>query len=103
MDEPFLPVTIYPKNQDTGKQFVCVIMPECSESNYSLANQEATIAAAVASAEAYTADFDPKKGTSAASQHHRSQGRSGLQRVETINISEAGDEDYYDDDHLDLT
>ncbi len=70
-------------------------MPECSESNYSLANQEATIAAAVASAAAYTAEYDPKKGTSEAQpqQQHRS-GRGGLQRVETINISEAGDEDY---------
>ncbi|CAG7716287.1 unnamed protein product, partial [Allacma fusca] len=31
-DEPFLPVTIYPKNSNTGSQFVCVIMPESSDS-----------------------------------------------------------------------
>jgi len=31
-DEPFLPVTIYPRNNLTGKIFTCIIMPESSES-----------------------------------------------------------------------
>ena len=66
-DEPFLPVTIYPRNSETGRQFVCVIMPECSDSAYSAATEES-------------------------SQRHP------LQRVETINISEQGD-----DEILDLT
>jgi len=34
-DEPFLPVTIYPWNMKTGNQFVCIIMPESSDSAYS--------------------------------------------------------------------
>ncbi|CAL8143739.1 unnamed protein product [Orchesella dallaii] len=39
-DEPFLPVTIYPKNTQTGRQFVCIIMPESSDSAYTAATQE---------------------------------------------------------------
>lgn len=27
-DEPFIPVTIYPTNTNTKRQFMCVIMPE---------------------------------------------------------------------------
>lgn len=30
-DEPFLPVTIYPRNTVTGNQFTCIIMPESTE------------------------------------------------------------------------
>jgi hypothetical protein len=35
-DEPFLPVTIYPKNSETQRQFMCVIMPESSDFNYGM-------------------------------------------------------------------
>lgn len=35
-DEPFLPVTIYPRNCQTGSQFMCVIMPESSDTSYDL-------------------------------------------------------------------
>lgn len=66
-DEPFLPVTIYPKNTQTGKQFVCVIMPESSDSAYTAATQQ-----------------DPGQ-------------RSLHQKViETINISEQDDDDIED-------
>lgn len=41
-DEPFLPVTIYPENCETGRQFVCIIMPESSESAYTAAAEEST-------------------------------------------------------------
>lgn len=102
-DEPFLPVTIYPRNQETGRQFVCVIMPECSDSSCghphtSPANQEATIAAAVASAAAFSSGFVSSVG---------GQARPGLQRVETINISEPGDiaedNELDEEDRYDLT
>ncbi|XP_035705443.1 uncharacterized protein LOC110846990 isoform X1 [Folsomia candida] len=37
-DEPFLPVTIYPRNSQTGGQFMCVIMPESSDTSYGLSS-----------------------------------------------------------------
>ena len=32
-DEPFIPVTIYPRNTITGNQFVCIIMPESADTD----------------------------------------------------------------------
>lgn len=75
-------------------------MPECSDSEcqgHLRSQQDPTIAAAVASAAAFSA------GGWAQSWNRADDGafsRPGLQRVETINISEPGDDD---DDHYDLT
>ena len=66
-DEPFLPVTIYPKNSNTGRQFVCVIMPDPSSNHH--------------------AHEDYKSATSGTS-------TSGSRTFETVNISESTHQEF---------